>query len=170
MCGIAGVKSKQFPPIQVLERMVETLIHRGPDASGWYQTCGYMAGMRRLAVNDVAGGNQPLYNADRAVVLFYPVSYQNFGLPLNKRLKILADYASPQRAWAWHYYAAESEKAKLFASAPFENSLPSQRYFSEYKKADWQPVDYIRQDQQFYFPFEMLRKADRMTMVIKLLS
>lgn len=92
------------------------------------------------------------------------VSYQNFGLPLEKRLKILANYPDPEKAWAWHYYAAESEKAKLFAFEPFSHPLPSHRYFSEYKKADWQPIDYIRQDQQFYFPFEMLRKADRMTM------
>lgn len=94
----------------------------------------------------------------------YPVSYQNFGMPLDKRLNVLAGYSGPEQAWAWHYYAAESEKAKLFASEPFSHSLPSHRYFSAYKMADWQPVDYIRQDQQFYFPFEMLRKADRMTM------
>lgn len=93
-----------------------------------------------------------------------PASFQNFGLPLEKRLDILAGYDAPARAWAWHYYGAESEKAALFAREPFARSASSLRHFAAYKSGPWQPLDYIRQDRAFYFPYEMLAKADRMTM------
>jgi asparagine synthase (glutamine-hydrolysing) len=92
------------------------------------------------------------------------VSFQNFGLPLEDRLKALAGYDSPNRAWAWHYYAAEPEKASLFASEPFAEARSSLRHFQAYKAGPWSPRDYISQDQAFYFPNEMLCKADRMTM------
>lgn len=93
-----------------------------------------------------------------------PVSYQNFGLPLARRLDVLAGYDAPARAWAWHYYAAETEKASLFASGPFAGAASSLRHFQAFKNGPWEPLDYLRQDRAFYFPFEMLTKADRMTM------
>ena len=92
------------------------------------------------------------------------ISFQNFGLPLEKRLKAIESYDSHKRAWAWHYYAAESEKASLFAGEPFSGAESSIRHFRNYKSGKWSPRDYIKQDQAFYFPNEMLCKADRMTM------
>lgn len=94
-----------------------------------------------------------------------PVSFQNFGMPLDQRLRIMSDYSAPMRAWAWHYYAAESEKRSLCEPAAFEGVQPSIRHFGQYKAdKSWEAEDYIRHDRAFYFPFEMLRKADRMTM------
>jgi asparagine synthase (glutamine-hydrolysing) len=92
------------------------------------------------------------------------VSFQNVGLPLERRLDVMSGYEPPAQAWAWHYYAAESEKAALFSTAPFSNVASSLRHFAAYKVGAWDPSDYIRQDQAFYFPNEMLAKADRMTM------
>lgn len=93
------------------------------------------------------------------------LSFQNFGLDLPQRLAALSRYTGPNRAWAWHYYAAESEKAGLFNFAPFAESQTSLRHFQTFKSVGaWSPEDFIRQDREFYFPYEMLRKADRMTM------
>lgn len=91
-------------------------------------------------------------------------SFQNTGVPLERTLRILAGYPPAQRAWAWHYYASEQEKRWLFADAPFEGVRSSGRYFDGYFDRRPGPEDYIRQDRAFYFPYEMLRKADRMTM------
>jgi asparagine synthase (glutamine-hydrolysing) len=71
MCGIAGYKMRNPRPDAVLERMVEALRHRGPDASGFLLRPGYRAGMRRLSINDLEGGGQPLYNEDQSVALVY---------------------------------------------------------------------------------------------------
>ena len=94
-----------------------------------------------------------------------PVSFQNLGQNLEKRIGILHSYPAQKRAWAWHYYAAEPEKAALFTSEYFEKVLSSIRYFEDFKPdTNWSAEDFIRQDREFYFPQEMLRKVDRMTM------
>jgi asparagine synthase (glutamine-hydrolysing) len=49
------------PPVstEVLERMTDSMTHRGPDDRGTYCTSGFALGARRLSVVDVEGGHQP---------------------------------------------------------------------------------------------------------------
>ena len=97
--------------------------------------------------------------------LTIPISFQNFGVDIEKRLEILNSYTPQKRAWAWHYYAAESEKYSLFNNDYFRDTNSSLRFFNNFNsQSAWDPEDFIRQDREFYFPFEMLRKVDRMTM------
>lgn len=93
------------------------------------------------------------------------VSSQNHGMSLKDRLQNLSQYKAHKRAWAWHYYASEAEKQKLFSSNIYDSSDTSLRFFTKYNGSDqWDAEDYIRQDRQFYLPNEMLKKMDRMTM------
>ncbi|MGD9080866.1 MAG: asparagine synthase (glutamine-hydrolyzing) [Desulfobacterales bacterium] len=93
------------------------------------------------------------------------ISFQNFGLNLSERLNQITKYSPQKRAWAWHYYAAESEKKRLYNKEYFGSVKTSLHNFYEFNPDDiWQPEDFIKQDRQFYFPNEMLRKVDRMTM------
>lgn len=93
------------------------------------------------------------------------ISFQNFGLDLEQRLRVLNAYSPQKRAWAWHYYAAEAEKYALYNPECFEETRSSLRFFDEFRKgADWEAEDFIKQDREFYLPYEMLRKVDRMTM------
>src|SRR5450432_2492017 len=65
MCGIAGfvtVQPSDSP--SVVERMTDTIRHRGPDDSGYYRDPWASLGFRRLAIIDVAGGHQPMANED----------------------------------------------------------------------------------------------------------
>ena len=79
MCGIAGFKVGYRVEDRVLYDMVDALVHRGPDSAGYFiGDCGYSAGMRRLAINDVSNGNQPLYSDDRQVVLIYNGEIYNY--------------------------------------------------------------------------------------------
>ncbi|MBM3451487.1 MAG: asparagine synthetase B, partial [Armatimonadetes bacterium] len=71
MCGIAGFTTRRSPDPIVLERMVDALTHRGPDSAGFFRSGRYCAGMRRLSINDVDGGDQPLYDESGSVVLLY---------------------------------------------------------------------------------------------------
>src|SRR5918994_1213098 len=65
MCGIVGIV-EQDPgrPVapQDLERMVRMLHHRGPDEEGSITLPGVGLGMRRLAIVDLASGQQPILN------------------------------------------------------------------------------------------------------------
>jgi asparagine synthase (glutamine-hydrolysing) len=71
MCGIAGIFSASRDKQRAVERMVRSLVHRGPDSAGYWGSGPYYGGMRRLSILDVEGGDQPLYDETRRVVLFY---------------------------------------------------------------------------------------------------
>jgi len=69
MCGIAGFLAPAGQPAEriVLERMVQTLAHRGPDSFG-YRVDGRAAlGVARLRVIDLVNGDQPIGNEDDSV-------------------------------------------------------------------------------------------------------
>lgn len=93
------------------------------------------------------------------------VNFQSTGLEVQKRLEALSGMPSALRAWAWHYYASEQEKNKLFNQERFEGISSSLRHFENYNSDEvWSNTQYIAQDRSFYMPFEMLRKVDRLTM------
>ncbi len=65
MCGIVGlVESDPARPVPEaeLQQMVRTLVHRGPDEEGHVILPGVGLAMRRLAIVDLAGGQQPFTN------------------------------------------------------------------------------------------------------------
>ena len=90
-----------------------------------------------------------------------PISFQNFGISLEDRLSVLGQMTPSLRGWAWHYYAHEDEKKKLFSKDWQDGISSSIRYFESLEKSA-EPIDFIRHDRNFYFPFEMLRKVDRL--------
>jgi len=73
MCGIAGKASLHSagPPVTagLVERMIDTIRHRGPDDAGVYVDPGGRAGLgiRRLSIIDLATGHQPIASEDGAV-------------------------------------------------------------------------------------------------------
>jgi asparagine synthase (glutamine-hydrolysing) len=67
MCGISGVFEYERVaaiPEEVIHRMNETIVHRGPDDEGIFCSSGIGFGFRRLSIIDLAGGHQPLSNED----------------------------------------------------------------------------------------------------------
>lgn len=65
MCGIVGIVERDLDrPVEPedLARMVRMLHHRGPDEEGSITLKGVGLGMRRLAIVDLASGQQPILN------------------------------------------------------------------------------------------------------------
>jgi asparagine synthase (glutamine-hydrolysing) len=58
--------------------MTEAIIHRGPDSDGFYTDSGIGLGMRRLAIIDVAGGDQPIPNEDESMWIIFNGESHNF--------------------------------------------------------------------------------------------
>jgi asparagine synthase (glutamine-hydrolysing) len=54
---------------RTVERMAETLRHRGPDSAGFFVADNVALGFRRLKIIDFETGDQPLYSEDGAVVV-----------------------------------------------------------------------------------------------------
>jgi asparagine synthase (glutamine-hydrolysing) len=52
-----------------VQRMCATLAHRGPDSRGFFEDDQVALGAARLAVIDVEGGDQPIFNEDRSLVV-----------------------------------------------------------------------------------------------------
>ena len=82
MCGIVGLHSLgQQRPIDsgVLAAMNDVITHRGPDSAGQYIDPGRTGlAIRRLAVIDVAGGDQPISNEDGTVWIVFNGEVYNF--------------------------------------------------------------------------------------------
>ncbi len=80
MCGICGVLKLRGGRVEFdrLDAMTETLVHRGPDDKGSYAEGPVGLGFRRLAIIDIAGGNQPMTSADGQVTVLVNGEIYNF--------------------------------------------------------------------------------------------
>jgi asparagine synthase (glutamine-hydrolysing) len=81
MCGIAGVVyADAARPVSrnLAEAMGAAIAHRGPDGSGIWQEPGVALVHRRLAIIDLAGGNQPLSNEDGSVQVVFNGEIYNY--------------------------------------------------------------------------------------------
>jgi asparagine synthase (glutamine-hydrolysing) len=68
MCGICGIVSASGPAdSERLARMSSKLVHRGPDSYGTYVDGPVALAARRLAIIDLATGDQPIANEDETV-------------------------------------------------------------------------------------------------------
>lgn len=78
MCGIAGTVSTERVDPGLVRDMCAVIVHRGPDGLGFHDSEHAALGMRRLAIIDVAGGDQPVYNEDRTVAAVFNGEIYNF--------------------------------------------------------------------------------------------
>ncbi|MQB34209.1 asparagine synthase (glutamine-hydrolyzing) [Rhizobium rhizogenes] len=72
MCGIVGyidLARRNRGGAHVLARMAEKLVHRGPDAVGYFTAEQVGFGFRRLSILDLSGGQQPMSSPDGQVVM-----------------------------------------------------------------------------------------------------
>ncbi len=81
MCGISGIVSAGSPDkiIPALQRMTDSIAHRGPDAQGmWNDGLAYL-GHRRLSIIDLSeSGNQPMFSYDKRYVIVYNGELYNY--------------------------------------------------------------------------------------------
>ncbi|MBV8998607.1 MAG: asparagine synthase (glutamine-hydrolyzing) [Solirubrobacterales bacterium] len=79
MCGIAGkIDFDGAVDPGLIHRMCAVMEHRGPDSRGVHVEDGVGLGMQRLAIIDVAGGEQPIFNEDGMLVLVMNGEIYNF--------------------------------------------------------------------------------------------
>lgn len=81
MCGIVGLyhRDDQSPvPVETIGAMCRTIVHRGPDDEGTYCSGNIGLGMRRLAIIDLAGGRQPIFNEDETIAVVFNGEIYNY--------------------------------------------------------------------------------------------
>jgi asparagine synthase (glutamine-hydrolysing) len=75
MCGFAGfIDFNKQEDINVLKAMADSLVHRGPDDSGYEflrtSKANIGFGFRRLSIIDLSPtGHQPMYNIDESLLI-----------------------------------------------------------------------------------------------------
>jgi asparagine synthase (glutamine-hydrolysing) len=81
MCGIAG----QFNFIRherveadTIRQMAQTIVHRGPDDKGYFLSGPVGFGFRRLSIIDLAGGHQPMSDAEETVWIIFNGEIYNY--------------------------------------------------------------------------------------------
>ena len=78
MCGFSGFIDNIPNKKNVLESMMDEIIHRGPDESGEYIDENAALGFRRLSIIGVSNGLQPLYNEDGSLALVFNGEIYNY--------------------------------------------------------------------------------------------
>jgi asparagine synthase (glutamine-hydrolysing) len=81
MCGITGIfdtRARRSVDRDVLQSMNDSHHHRGPDDGRLYLEPGLGLGHRRLAIIDIATGQQPLFNEDGSVVVVFNGEIYNY--------------------------------------------------------------------------------------------
>jgi asparagine synthase (glutamine-hydrolysing) len=79
MCGIVGkIDFAGAIDPALIHRMCAAVEHRGPDARGIHVGDGVGLGVQRLAIIDVAGGDQPIFNEDRSLAVVMNGEIYNF--------------------------------------------------------------------------------------------
>src|SRR5437899_2196319 len=81
MCGICGqFNFARNDPVQpeTIRRMTESIRHRGPDDEGYLISGALGLGFRRLSIIDLAGGHQPMSDAEETIWVILNGEIYNF--------------------------------------------------------------------------------------------
>ncbi|MGM9661739.1 MAG: asparagine synthase (glutamine-hydrolyzing) [Oscillospiraceae bacterium] len=80
MCGFVGFLDEAitYSPEEVVRAMADRIIHRGPDSDGYFCENQVGMGFRRLSIIDLAGGDQPIFNEDKNLVITFNGEIYNF--------------------------------------------------------------------------------------------
>ncbi|MBT7091896.1 MAG: asparagine synthase B [Bacteroidetes bacterium] len=91
MCGIAGCYGKEDS--QTINRMLDTLTHRGPNDRGVHEGGNYTFGHTRLSIVDVANGHQPIVAPNGRQVIIGNNEIYNFK-EIKKNMKRQHNYVT----------------------------------------------------------------------------
>lgn len=81
MCGITGIFNLDQKEVSrtILNKMVQSLVHRGPDGEGIYCNQNIGLGHRRLSILDVSNkGAQPMYSHNKEWIVVFNGCIYNF--------------------------------------------------------------------------------------------
>jgi asparagine synthetase B (glutamine-hydrolysing) len=105
MCGITGFFHPDptfLTDSDLLRQMNDSILHRSPDSEGYFLQGNLGMGVRRLAIIDRFGGDQPVFNEDGQIAITNNGEIYNF-FELRPLLEILGQVCMTHnelRAWS----------------------------------------------------------------------
>ena len=157
MCGIAGVFGRGDRA--TVQRMLHTLVHRGPDDEGLVGSADFTLGARRLAIVDVENGHQPVTDETGTLWAVQNGELYNFPqarahlLARGHRLKTRCDTEVLPHLYEEHGAALPVHVDGMFALAVWDDVgkvgvLARDRMGKK-------PLYYMRRAQELYFASEI---------------
>ena len=164
MCGICGValssRSQRRLERQVLERMRDVLVHRGPDDRGLFIDGNVGLGHRRLSIVDVAGGHQPMLSDDENLCIVYNGEVYNHPMlraeleARGRRYRTRCDTETVLHLYAIHGFDAPRHLRGMFAFAIWDRTR--RELFLARDRFGVKPLYYVlSQDGSLYFASEI---------------
>ena len=162
MCGLSGFvdfTNATRDADEVLRRMNRRLVHRGPDAEGYFHQGPAWLGHRRLSVIDLAASIQPMSTADgRHTIVFNGEVYNYCALrneleAAGRRFRTAGDTEVTLQAIAHWNDAALSKLQGMFAFAKWD--AETQTLFAARDHLGVKPFHYFWDGKLFAFASEL---------------
>ena len=155
MCGINGIFSFDKPlenAEQIINKMNNSIAHRGPDADGLFCDGNIALGHRRLSIIDVSeNSNQPLFGVNRYSLVFNGeiYNYQNLKSKLNYDFETNSD--SEVIIAAYHKWGKDCVNYfnGMFAFAIWDNL--KEELFVARDRVGIKPLYFFKDDNLFVF-------------------
>jgi asparagine synthase (glutamine-hydrolysing) len=78
MCGITGFIDESIQDDGLIQKMLDSLAHRGPDASTFKKFTNTYLGHRRLSIIDLNTGDQPMFNEAKNLCIVFNGEIYNY--------------------------------------------------------------------------------------------
>ncbi|MDD2735986.1 MAG: asparagine synthase (glutamine-hydrolyzing) [Desulfuromonadaceae bacterium] len=162
MCGIAGlIYSDPSRPVDsaVIADMCAVIHHRGPDEWGMWVEGAVGIGMKRLRIIDLAGGHQPMANADGTVRIVFNgeiYNYRELRADLEKRgYHFVTNSDTESIIHLYEEYGQEcvSHLRGMFAFAIWD--AKNRRLFMARDRLGKKPLHYLHDSEKIVFGSEI---------------
>jgi asparagine synthase (glutamine-hydrolysing) len=162
MCGIAGFLSRVVPDPDArpaLEKMIRTLSHRGPDGFGYLHQGPVGLAHARLAIIDLAGGDQPIRNESGTVWVVFNGEIFNY-VELREGLEARGHrfYTHSDTEVIVHLYEEHGAEFVHHLNGQFAIALwdaPRERLVLARDRVGIRPLFYAQRAGTFWFASEM---------------
>ncbi|MFQ5867207.1 MAG: asparagine synthase (glutamine-hydrolyzing) [bacterium] len=171
MCGICGILNFSDEPVseELLKKMNDQLIHRGPDEEGYYikpkykmqndGKCNVGMGIRRLSIIDLETGQQPIHNEDNSILVILNGEIYNFQeLRHNLKKKGHHFYTKSDTEVLVHLYEDYGIDCLKYMNGMFAFALWDENkhcLFISRDRVGKKPLYYMRISDKFYFASEI---------------
>jgi asparagine synthase (glutamine-hydrolysing) len=158
MCGICGTVNPDGVVIEQLERMIDTLSHRGPDDKGLYVDGAVGLGHRRLSIIDLDRGHQPMTNEDGSLWIVFNGEIYNYR-DLRKRLRETHRFMTDSDTEViLHLYEEQRERCVEALRGMFAFAIWDAKRHSLFLARDHlgqKPLFYVHRGEEFAFASEI---------------
>ena len=162
MCGIVGIVYNDTQrPVEkpLIEQMCAVIHHRGPDEWGMWSEGQAGIGMKRLRIIDLAGGSQPIHNADKSIWIVFNgeiYNYRELRDDLEKRGYTF--YTSSDTETIVHLYEEFGEECVQYLRGMFAFAIwdmKRKRLFLGRDRLGKKPLHYLHDGEKLIFGSEI---------------